>query len=45
MRRTYDDKQLAARWLSWLCCRREVIATDPNHRGCASCQRDQERAQ
>ena len=36
--RCYDQIQLDARWLSWLCCRRTVIATNPNHRGCASCR-------
>jgi DNA-directed RNA polymerase subunit N (RpoN/RPB10) len=34
--RSYDDHQLAAVWISWLCCRRTVIATNPNL-GCFTC--------
>lgn len=33
---TYDDRQLFARLVTWLCCRRTVYATDPN-RGCLVC--------
>jgi hypothetical protein len=33
---TYDEKQLYAREVTWLCCRRTVFATAP-YRGCLAC--------
>lgn len=36
-RRSYDDKQLGARLVSWLCCKRTYWATDPS-RGCLVCR-------
>jgi hypothetical protein len=35
--RSYDDRQLAARLVTWLCCRRTVYAVDPD-RGCFTCE-------
>ncbi len=37
MNRSYDDKQLGAVLISWLCCRRTVYATNPAI-GCIQCQ-------
>ena len=34
---SYDDKQLGAVLLSWLCCRRTVYATAPEI-GCLTCR-------
>ncbi len=34
---TYDEKQLSAIEVSWLCCRRTVYATHPQSR-CAVCR-------
>lgn len=35
--RSYDDKQIEAIHLCWLCCRREVFATNPAI-GCLTCR-------
>lgn len=34
---TYDDRQLAAALVTWLCCHRTVYATHPEH-GCGHCR-------
>ena len=34
---SYDDKQLNAREVTWLCCRHTVFATNPNM-GCLTCR-------
>jgi hypothetical protein len=34
--RSYDDRQLGAVLVSWLCCRRTVYATNPAM-GCFGC--------
>jgi hypothetical protein len=33
---SYDDRQVAARLVTWLCCRRTVYAVHP-HSGCGRC--------
>lgn len=35
--RSYDDHQINAREVSYLCCRRTVYATNPNV-GCIACR-------
>ena len=34
---SYDDRQLAARLVTWLCCKRTVYAVKPEH-GCVRCR-------
>ena len=34
---SWDDMNLQARLLTWLCCRRTVYATHPE-KGCAQCR-------
>jgi len=36
--RSYDDHQIEAVLVTWLCCRRTVYATNPQA-GCLSCQK------
>jgi hypothetical protein len=35
--RSYDEKQIEAIEVSWLCCKRTVYATNPKV-GCLSCR-------
>ena len=35
---SYDAKQIGAREVCWLCCKRPVYATNPHLRGCVSCR-------
>ena len=37
LRRSYDDHQLGAVLVTWLCCRRTVFATNPAA-GCGLCR-------
>lgn len=34
---SYDDKQINARLVTWLCCRQAVFATAPE-KGCIACR-------
>jgi hypothetical protein len=36
---SYDERQIRAVLVTWLCCRRTVYATNPDG-GCLKCQRN-----